>query len=146
MSKPTVETIGTSGSAAIASTPVTVSVPTRQGVQEVSAIGTAIVTDGTITSETLQSELSANGKSTLPEGALAHLSPETKTEDAPPTPEKSASVAPKTPEKDGPPTPAKSTVNQSSASGKKERPISGVSQTSEKKKNGLFKKIKKFFK
>jgi len=146
MSKPTVEMIGTSGSAAVASTPVTVSVPTRQGVQEVSALGTAIVTDGTITSETLQSELAVNGKSTLPEGALAHLSPESKTEDPPATPEKSVPVAPKTPEKDGPPTPAKNTVNQSSAAGKKERPVSGVSQTSEKKKNGLFKKIKKFFK
>jgi hypothetical protein len=146
MSKPIVETIGTSGSAAVASTPVTVSVPTRQGVQEVTSLGTAIVTDGTVTSETLQSELSANGKTTLPEGALAHLAPEAKTEDAPATPEKSAPVAPKTPEKDGPPTPAKNPVNQSSAAGKKERPISGVSQTSEKKKNGLFKKIKKFFK
>jgi hypothetical protein len=149
MSKPTVEALGTSGSAAVASTPISVSIPTNEGVQEVSALGTAIVTDGGKDSKNLKDELLNNGESNLPEGALAHLSKSVETPAAPATPEKSVaketSTAPATPAKDSLATPSKTPVSQSSAA-KKDRPVSGVPSeggSEKKKKGGFLKRLKK---
>jgi hypothetical protein len=151
LSKPIVETLGTSGSAAVASTPINVSVPTSDGVQEVIALGTAIVTDGGKESEKLKDELLNNGKTNLPEGALAHLSKSTDNPVAPATPEKTVaketSTSPATPVKDSPATPSKTPASQSSAAKtKKDRPVSGVPSeagSEKKKKGGFLKRLKK---
>ena len=152
MGKPNVETLGKTGDAAVASTPVTVSVPTDDGVQEVHALGTAIVTEGGKESTTLKQELLENGKTQLPEGALAHLN-----QQPPATPEKPTTTTtagekgPATPAKD---TPTKTPVNQSSASASKDssKRVSGVPSEAEttdsgkkKKKGGFFRKLKKAF-
>ena len=150
MGKPTVETLGKNGDAAVASVPVTVSVPTDEGVQEVHALGTAIVTDGGKESTQLKQELLENGKSQLPEGALAHLS-----QGQPPaTPEKPGKTTtggeekgPATPAKD---TPTKTPVTQSSASKKGKRVSAvpsetGTTDSGKKKKGGFFRKLKKVF-
>ena len=137
LSSPTVETLGISGNAAVASTPITVTVPTPDGVKEVQALGTAIVTDGGKESETLKTELLNNGKTTLPEGALAHLSE--------PSTEKASTTAPPTPAKDSaPPTPSKTPVSKSSV---KDKRASGVPSEhgSEKKKGGFLKRLKRVF-
>jgi len=153
MGKPTVETLGKSGDAAVASTPVTVSVPTDDGVQEVHALGTAIVTDGGKESGALKQEILENGKSSLPEGALAHLNKEKEGEEGKPpaAPEKSGKVqekGPATPAKD---TPTKTPVSQASAS-KDAKRVSGVPSEAgttdsgkKKKKGGFLRKLKKAF-
>ena len=141
MAKPNVETLGTSGNAAVASTPVKVSVPTEDGVQEVSALGTAIATDGGETSQSVQNELLDSGKGTLPEGALAHLSKseETKPAEAPVTPKKETTTASTISQK----TP----VTQSSAAKKDNRASMSPSEagTEKKKKKGFMHRLKKVF-
>jgi hypothetical protein len=143
--QPHTEVLGSGGHAAVASTPVVVSIPTNKGVQEITALGTAIVTDGSQEAQALKTELMNNGKTTLPEGALAHLAPENEEVETP----KKETIAPATPAKDVPATPSKTPVTQSSAI-KKDRPVSGApseaTQSSEKKKKGgFFRKLKKAF-
>jgi hypothetical protein len=147
MSHSHAETLGSAGHAAVASTPVVVSVPTNKGVQEITALGTAIVTDGGQEAQALKTELMNNGKTTLPEGALAHLAPENA--DVAVETSKKEMTAPATPAKDAPATPSKTPVTQSSAT-KKDRPVSGApseaTQSSEKKKKGGFlRKLRKAF-
>jgi hypothetical protein len=140
MGKPTVETLGSSGAAAVASTPVKVTVPTDDGVQQVQALGTAIVTDGGKTSQSLKNELLDSGKGTLPEGALAHLS---KPEDT--------AAPPATPKKDAPMTPQKTPASISSAAKKENRSSMTPSERSsepgseKKKRGGFIRKLKKVF-
>lgn len=153
LGKPAVESLGSSG--AVASTPVTVSVPTRDGVQSVTALGTAIVTDGEKGAEELKKEFENNGKN-LPEGALAHLTPKvndttpTTTPAEPKEPISDTTTAPLTPSRPGQTpkdTPTKTPVTQSSAA-KKDRPLSGVpseTESAKKKKGGFLRKLKKVF-
>ena len=139
MGKPNVETLGTSGSAAVASTPVKVSVPTQDGVQEVAALGTAIVTDAGESSQSLKAELLDSGKGTLPAGALAHLSKPEETK-------ATETSATETTKKETSATPQKTAVSQSSASKKDNRTSMSPSEPgSEKKKKGFRYKLKKFF-
>jgi hypothetical protein len=154
MAKPVVESLGENG--AVASTPVTVSVPTTDGVQSVTALGTAVVTDGGKTATELKKELENNGTH-LPEGALAHLTPKVN-DTAPSTTETTDSkdlvsettTAPATPTKQpttAKDTPTKTPVAQSSAA-KKDRPVSGAPsepESSKKKKGGFLRKLKKVF-
>jgi hypothetical protein len=145
MAKPTVESFGTSGNAAVASTPVSVSVPAPDGVQEVHALGTAIVTDGGKDGAKLKEELLTAGKAPLPEGALAHLSDDKKeagvvdSKVAPSTPTKATSTAASTP--------AKTPASVSSAA--RDKRASGVPSEAgsekKKKKGGFFRKLKKVF-
>lgn len=146
MAKPTVESLGTSGNAAVASTPVSVSVPTPDGVQEVHALGTAIVTDGGKDGAQLKEELLTAGKVPLPEGALAHLSDEKKEGGVP-----ESKVTPSTPTKATPTstaasTPAKTPASHSSAA--RDKRASGVPSeagSEKKKKGGFFRRLKKAF-
>lgn len=115
------------------------SVPTHEGVQEVTALGTEIVTDGGKESQALKTELLENGKA--PTTTSTSVAPEnTKTAVA-------EEKGPATPAKDfAPATPSKTPVSQSSA--KKDKRVSGVPSEggSEKKKRGGFlKKLKKIF-
>jgi hypothetical protein len=153
LGKPAVESLGHGG--AVAYTPVTVSVPTMDGVQNVTALGTAIVTDGEKGPEELKQELENSGKH-LPEGALAHLTPKVNdtspftTTTEPKDPVSEPTIAPSTPSKQPTTpkdTPTKTPVTQSSAA-RKDRPVSGVpSETgsAKKKKGGFLRKLKKVF-
>jgi len=139
MAKTTVETLGPSEAAAVASTPVATSVPTDDGVQEVKGLGTAIVTDGEMSGAALKEELSASGKA-LPEGALAHLSEEKEHK-------KEENVPPSTPSKEETSTPVKTPASVSSAA-KKDKRLSGVPSevgSEKKRKGGFLKKLKKIF-
>ena len=143
--KPTVESLGTSVSPAVASTPVDASVPTNDATQEVTALGTEIVTDGGKESQDLKTELLSNGENTSREDGLAASQP-------PPTPEKTTTTTekgPATPPKDSAPaTPSKTPVSQSSAANNDKR-VSGVPSESgsekKKKKRGFLKKLMKAF-
>ena len=136
MGKANVETLGTSGNAAVASTPVKVTVPTEDGVQQVNALGTAVVTDGGEASQSLKTELLDSGKGTRPAGALAHLSnEETKPAEAPSTTKE---------EPETPSTPQKTPVTQSSAKKDNRASMSPSEPGSEKKKKkGFIHKLKK---
>jgi hypothetical protein len=143
-SQPNVESLEKSDDAAVVSAPATASIPTQEGVQEVPALGTAIVTDVGEDSQPLKTGVLENGKP-LPE------QPSTPTA-TPATPEKTttttaAEKGPATPPKDTPVTsPAKTPVSQSSA--KKNKRVSGVpseSGSEKKKKGGLWRKLKKVF-
>jgi hypothetical protein len=114
-------------------------------------LGTAIVTDGGKESTTLKQELLENGKSQLPEGALAHLNQQPPATPEKPTTTTTSEKGPATPAKD---TPTKTPVNQSSASASKDpsKRVSGVPSEAEttdsgkkKKKGGFFRKLKKAF-
>lgn len=153
LGKPAVESLGHGG--AVASAPVTVSVPTMDGVQNVTALGTAIVTDGEKGPEELKQELENNGKH-LPEGALAHLTPKVNdtspftTTTEPKEPVSEPTIAPSTPSKQPTTpkdTPTKTPVTQSSAA-RKDRPVSSVpseTESAKKKKGGFLRKLKKVF-
>jgi hypothetical protein len=123
-------------------------------VQSVTALGTAIVTDGEKGAEELKKEFEDSGKH-LPEGALAHLTPKvddttptaTTTEPKEPISETTAPSTPSKPTQTPQDTPAKTPVTQSSAA-KQDRPVSGVpseTESAKKKKGGFMRKLKKVF-
>ena len=133
-----VERLGDGSRAAVASTTV---VKTVDG-QQVRAIGTAVVTDGSQTAEELKQDLVASGSAKsadLPDGAISHLtSPPTQPAAATPTTTATSpsNAAPSTPSKQATPsTPSKSAQ---STPGTNTTP-----GTEEKKKKGIWKKIKK---
>jgi hypothetical protein len=139
-----VETVGSTGHSAVASTPMKVTVPTEEGVQEVTALGTAIATDGTENVESLKTELLDTGDGTLPEGVLAHLPKTDEPTPVEPIPPVEPSP-PSPPAKEPPSTARKTPVTQSSASKKENRLSAAPSESSQKKKGGFLRRLRKVF-
>ena len=139
-----VERLGDGSRAAVASTTV---IKTVDG-QQVRALGTAVVTDGSQTAEQLKQDLVAKGSAKsadLPDGAISHLtSPPTQSTTPTPTTTTTATsnAAPSAPSKQATPsTPSKNV--QSTPGSAATTTTTSTPGTEEKKKKGIWKKIKK---